>query len=547
MLGFKGAFFYLVALQINIIKFFKKIYFSTNHYNKSLISIVPAQVSFNPNPFLLAIISPYAERSFKIDEINPNDFWLEKNKKKLEQNHNFLWLNLINRKSDGRNIQKIIDLWILKYSNYKEKIWENSVLSLRVISWVLNIDIIINNKTFEFKRNFFQIIISQCNHLKRNLKFEKDSIKRVEMLTALLLSGLVFKDYEENFNIAVNELEKFVKSYFDEDGFPLSRNPSDLIIISKHLIMCGEIIKDAQKYAPEFLDSIIEKNLNCLNFIKTPENKIPLFNGATENDLNQFEKYIFENKQKKKEKKEIIGGIFCAKSKNQTLFVDVGQPPNKNFSKNYQSGPMSFEYFLDGIKIITNCGYGRNISPKAELISKFTASQSTLTINDTSVTKFERNKLLNKVFGNSIKSTFKTSNFKSTNDKNLIGCSVVHNGYEKNFSTMYEREIYLDKTNNKVIGIDKILKKSDGIPIRYAFRFFLHPNLSAVKTMSGNSALIQLSKNKSLIFTIDNEGLEIEKSIFMAGKKVLDNYCITVSGNLVNKNKTFTWEITKKI
>ena len=180
---------------------------------------------------------------------------------------------------------------------------------------------------------------------------------------------------------------------------------------------------------------------------------------------------------------------------------------------------MSFEYFLDGIKIITNCGYGRNISPKAELISKFTASQSTLTINDTSVTKFERNKLLNKVFGNSINSTFKTSNFNSKNDKSLIGCSVVHNGYEKDFSTIYEREIYLDKTNNKVTGIDKILKKSDGIPIRYAFRFFLHPSLSVVKTMSGNGALIQLSKSKSLIFTIDNEELEIEKSIFMGGKK----------------------------
>ena len=65
--------------------------------------------------------------------------------------------------------------------------------------------------------------------------------------------------------------------------------------------------------------------------------------------------------------------------------------------------------------------------------------------------------------------------------------------------------------------------------------------------MSGNSALIQLSKSKSLIFTIDNEELEIEKSIFMGGKKVLDNYCITVAGNLVNKNKTFTWEIKKKI
>ena len=64
--------------------------------------------------------------------------------------------------------------------------------------------------------------------------------------------------------------------------------------------------------------------------------------------------------------------------------------------------------------------------------------------------------------------------------------------------------------------------------------------------MSGNSALIQISKNKSLIFTIKNENLEIEKSIYL-GKKMLDNTCITISGNLVNKDKTFNWEIKKKI
>ena len=65
--------------------------------------------------------------------------------------------------------------------------------------------------------------------------------------------------------------------------------------------------------------------------------------------------------------------------------------------------------------------------------------------------------------------------------------------------------------------------------------------------MSGNSALIQLSKNKSLIFTINDEVLEIEKSIFLGRKKILDNTCITISGNLVNKNKSFNWEIKKNI
>ena len=69
----------------------------------------------------------------------------------------------------------------------------------------------------------------------------------------------------------------------------------------------------------------------------------------------------------------------------------------------------------------------------------------------------------------------------------------------------------------------------------------------AVKTMSGNSALIQLSKNKSLIFTLKDENLEIEKSIFLGQKKIIDNACITISGNLVNKNKIFNWEIKKNI
>ena len=58
------------------------------------------------------------------------------------------------------------------------------------------------------------------------------------------------------------------------------------------------------------------------------------------------------------------------------------------------------------------------ISAKAELISKFTASQSTLTINDTSINKFEKNKLVNNIYGNSIKNTFKTYELKIKNDKN---------------------------------------------------------------------------------------------------------------------------------
>jgi uncharacterized heparinase superfamily protein len=544
MLGLKSVYFYLVALQITFIKFVKRFYFSSKQYNESLRSKTPKQTYYNPNPFLLSIISSYKKESFKISEIDPNLFWIENKKKNFEQLHNFFWLNLIDRKTDGKNIKKIIYIWMLKNRIYKKKIWETSTLSSRITSWILNIDVILDNANYEFKKNFLDSIISQSNHLKNNIKFEKNYLKKIQIYSALILSGIVFKEYEANYNLGIKELEEYVKDFFDKDGFTLSRNPNDLLFTSKYLIFCREIIKDAQKYIPEFLENIIEKNIFCLNFVRCPNNQLPLFNGADENYINGLDDYLVSN-SKRKITENTIGGLYRLKQKNHLVFFDIGQPPKKKFSMSYQSGPLSFEYFLDGKKIISNSGFGNNISAKAELLSRLTACQTTLTLNETSITKFERNKLINKVFGNSIKNTFKTYDLNFLNEKNLISCSASHDGYEKKFGCTYKREIAFDKENNYLKGSDNILKKKDGIPIRYAFRFYINPELTVVKTMSGNSALIQITKNKSLIFTVNNESLEIEKSIFFGGKKMIDNACITISGNLVNKNKSINWEIKK--
>ena len=546
MFGLKSVYFYLLAVQITLIKIIKKFYFSSKNYNKSLESITPQQVYYSPNPFLLSIISSYKNQSFKINEVDPSIFWLEDKKKNSEQAHKFLWLNLIDRKGDQKNLKKIIYIWMLKNSKYQKEIWETSTLSIRIVSWILNIDIILNNSTFDFKKNFFNSIVAQSNHLKKNIRFEKNYLKKIEILTAIILSGLVFKEYEANFQIGVKELETLVKNVFDNDGFPLSRNPNDLLFYSKYLILCKEVIKDSQNYVPEFLEDITEKNLICLNYIKTPNDQLPLFNGATTSELSQINQYLEEAKTKNIVK-ENIGGLFKAKHKNHLIFFDIEKPPQKKFSNSYQSGPLSFEYFIDDIKIISNSGFGSSISKKAETLSRLTACQSTLTLNDTSVTKFEQNELVKKVFGNSIMDDFKSFELTTKDEDGLLGCSATNNGYEKSFGCTHKREIYIDKENNCLKGIDHIFKKKDGYPVRYSFRFHVNPELTVVKTMSGNGALIQISKNKSLLFTINNENLELEKSIFFAEKKILDSTCITITGNLVNKNKSFNWEIKKNI
>ena len=293
MISFKTAYYYILAVKINLTKILKRIYFTTGFYKKTLVSKIPNQFIFFPNPFLMSSFSNYKKFAFQIKDIDPNTFW-DQNYSTKEQRelHNFLWLTSIDRKDNASTLRQIITLWNIDNLKYKPLVWETSVISKRIMSWILNSDIILKNSNFDFKRNFIESIIIQTNHLKKNFKYEIDHKKKIEIITVLVLSGLVFKEYLENYEYSLRELEKLINIFFDSEGFPVTRNPDDLLNYSKYLFLIREILKDAQKDIPDFLEIILEKNLECLKKITTPLNTLPLFNGSVENDLTNFYNYL---------------------------------------------------------------------------------------------------------------------------------------------------------------------------------------------------------------------------------------------------------------
>ena len=486
--------------------------------------------------------------SLKVTRTDFQDFWT-KDKRKNQHNslNNFLWLSLIDRKEDASLIRKIITLWIKNNFSFNRNVWDNSTTSLRIISWVLNSDIILNSTNYEFKRNFLQSIIMQSNHLKKSFYYENDKVIQVEILTSIILTGLVFKEYSNNFDFGIKELGKIIPNYFDNNGFPLSRSPNELIKFLKYFIITKECIKDSQRYVPENLELIIKKGLECVKYFTTPENGLALFNGAAETSLDKFYDYINHLNIKIKNIKVSVGGIHQIKCKNQKLFIDMGNPPEKKYSKDYQSGPLSFEYFFDNEKIITNCGFGSGISHKAKILSKLTSAQSTLCINDTSVVKFERSKFLIKAFGSSCKESFKISEPKKISDKNEETIKAHHDAYIDKFGFLHKRELIFDKNRIGFNGQDYILRKKYEKKIKYSIYFHLRPGLDAVKTISGDSILIKANKNKSLIFLAKESDLSLEKSIFLGGNKIINNLCIRIYGELEKDEKIIKWEIRDNI
>ena len=549
MFSFKAAYFYFLAVKITLARFVKKIYYSTNYYNKLLKTKLPEQLYFYPNPFLLSSFVNQKIFTFKLSKVNVDTFWSDFESPKESENLNsFFWLNLINRKNDGEAIQQIISIWIRNNIKYRKKNWSNLQISKRILAWILNADIILNNADRGFKENFFNSIIIQVNHLKKNLNDENDPAKKIEIISAIIISGLVFKEYNSNFEKGIKSLKYIVENFFDNNGCPINRNIYDLVQCSKFLVLIKECCKDAQEYIPDFLDDIVDKLVDCLYSLQTPTNKNPLFNGTSEFKINNYLEYLTGLEYKSKNIINNIGQIHIARGKKNLLFFDIGSPPAKKYSKDYQSGPLSFEYFIDNHKIITNCGFGNKISKKAELISRLTSAQSTLCLNDSSVVKFEKNNLINEAFGTSITTSFKVSNFNIDNEKNYLTLAAKHDAYENNFNYIHQRIIKIDKKNSNLHGQDNLIavNKNKKLENMYSIRFHLYPGISAIQTMGKNSILIQIEKNKSLIFTSNADNLILEKSIFLARNQIINNFCITVTGLLNNiENKNITWDIKR--
>ncbi len=546
MTSVKSIYIYFLSIRKLIIKSIKEFIFTTGFYNKLLNSKIPSRFFFYPNPYLLSPLLNHKDLLIKISNEDVRNFRINflKNKEK-KSIHNFLWLNLVDRKNEFEIIQKIIEEWIIKYQKYKKDTWSNNLISIRIISWISNADLILKNNQKDFKQLFYKCLMRQITFVKKNLQNISNENKKISAISAIILSGLVFREYYNNYKMGLKELKKFIENSFDKNGFPKNRNFENLVTFLQYFILIKEWIKNGQEIVPDYLEEIIDKNLVCLNSLNSPLKKLPLFNGSTEKNLENFLEYLEKLNYSLKKNLKSVGQIQIVKNKKSTLYFDSGEPPTHKLSKDYQSGPLSFEYSNDNDKIITNCGYGRKISKKIQLLSKFTSAQSTLCINNTSVVKFKKNSLINKAYGSTISNSFKIFDFDRTEDKTNVTVSATHNAYLDKFGYLHKRTIKFFKKNNQIEGNDHLIKKNGSSSVGFSIRFHLYPGINTVKTISGKSILLQVNKNKAWVFSSENQNINIEKSLFLGGNKALNNQCIVIYGDTKDEDVDIKWKLKK--
>ena len=272
-----------------------------------------------------------------------------------------------------------------------------------------------------------------------------------------------------------------------------------------------------------------------------------MFNGATEINYKDYDIFLKNLKYKFINKNHEIGDLIKIKKKKFEFFIDCGNPPPNNFAKYYQAGCLAFELISNKQKVICNSGYGKYLSPKLTSISRSTAAHSTLYINDTSSCIFQKNKSINKVYGNSLVEKLKVTKKEYTEDEDFFSVVASHNGYEKKFGCIHTRSIKISKKQDKIFGQDELKKtRNYSNSIVYFIRFHIYPDTKIVKTKAGNSILISLPNREGWLLQSKTNDFEIEKNIFLGNKnKIINNESIFISRSMNDEIISVKWQIER--
>jgi uncharacterized heparinase superfamily protein len=535
-LNFINEFFFYLLNQI------RKIYLNSTFYNKKISKIDHKNLEYKPSLNILSCLIKYDKKRKKIEDFYLNSIWSnseikEKDYKKL---HSFFWLFALDLKSSKKITQSIILNWIESNQNYNPINWEIDILSKRIISWISNSKLTYEESNNDYKEKFNYIIKKQINHLINEINRSELVNDKMIGCSAIILSGLSYKD-EKILNYGLKLLKKISDVSFDNEGFPRSRSLGQLIFYLKYFVLIRELLKESQNEIPEYLDENIYYLGKAYNFI-WQSNKISfLFNGNHEVDHSDFDKYLQQQGYKFRNQNNETGGYSILKSKNIALAIDLGPSPEKKFSNNYQSGPLSFELIYQGNKLITNSGYFQNYKHRLNNISRSTASHSTLVLDNNSISHFKKDSNGNPVIENS----FKTFNKKIILEKNFWNIKGSHDGYQKKYGIIHEREIQIYYEKNKFIGIDRLIKKKNFKSCNFEIRFHLSPGAKVTKTQEGKAVLVELD-NSGWKFSCNNHVIDIETGLYFGKKNSFaENQNIFVTGVTTNSEQAIKWEIIK--
>ncbi len=452
----------------------------------------------------------------------------------------FGWLRHLRAANTGRareSARSLVDDFLTHMGKPAQgPAWEPRVVVRRMLAWLSQSPLILEGANRAFYRRFMKGLgraqIALEHEIKAGLRGETRLFAAIALAELGLCAQGTGKLLKKSTKLLAEELERQILP----DGGHVSRNPQVLIDLLLDLLPLRQAYAARSIAAPPQLLNAIDRIMPMLRLFRHGDGALALFNGMGVTAPETLATVLaYDDARGQPLFNAPYSGYQRLEGDGSLLIVEAGKPPPQDFSQQAHAGCLSFEFSCEAQHLIINCGSPDANREAMRQAARMTAAHSTLTIDDFSSCRFAFHAGLNKWLGNQIIAG--PNKVTAERSKTPAGAALrlSHNGYQKRFGLIHERDLALADDGGSLEGQDRLLpaagsKRLENRP--YCLRFHIHPSLRLSATVDGFGIILELPDLSRWIFQAPGVPVTVEESVFMAaadGPRRCEQIVITTS------------------
>jgi len=422
------------------------------------------------------------------------------------------------------NARALVDEWITLQRSYQGTAWRPEVLSRRIMSWLSQANLILDEADDRFYRRFLRSLTRQVQFLRSTARDARPGAPQLQALIALTYAALCISSQFKHLNRASNRLVAELDRQILPDGGHISRNPGALIELLLDLLPLGQAFTARSVAPPPALLNAIHRMMPMLRFFRHGDGSFALFNGMGPTPADRIATLIaYDDAHGTPVSNAVHSGYQRVEAGDTVLLMDTGRPPPPAMSGEAHAGCLSFEMSMRAQRIIVNCGEPATGRENWRDFARSTAAHSTVTFNDASSCRFQDwGRRPPGVGAPIVAGPTRVTVERGAGADGATVLRASHDGYATRFSVIHQRTLTIAADGHRIDGEDLFLPtKGEAIPAKipddFVSRFLLHPAVRATRVADGHGVMLVLPTRESWNFHAYEDLLEVEDGAFLGG------------------------------
>ncbi|MGE0061168.1 MAG: heparinase II/III family protein [Xanthobacteraceae bacterium] len=422
------------------------------------------------------------------------------------------------------NARALVEDWISIQGGWHKTGWRIDILSRRIISWLSQAPLVLQDADAKFYRRFIRSLARQARYLRHTVRNAPDGAVRIQALVALCLVALCMDGQSRQLRPMLRRLTAELDRQILPDGGHISRNPGTLIDILLDLLPLRQVLAHRNVPPPAGLNNSIDRMMPMLRFFRLGDGNFGQFNGMGPTPVDLLATVLaYDDARGAPVANAPHSGYQRLETGDTVMLMDTGKPPPLSVSQDGHAGCLSFETSWKRHRLIVNCGLPAMNRENWRQVARTTAAHSTVTFNDTSSAQLGSGTSFRRLLGGIpiVGGPHRVATERHETQDGII-LSATHDGYAREFGILHRRVLRLAADGREIHGEDNFLPAhGDSLPKKgaddYAIRFHLHPAVKANRLTDGHGVMLTLPDRD--VWTFDSHGypVEIEESVYLAG------------------------------